>query len=191
MTGVSVMSSELTSKRLEVLHEVVPKATSIALLVNETSKPTARGDTRYAQLGAKALAVELQALNASSSNDIESAFIKAKQLGAEALLLGTDNLFNTEMRQIIAVAMRHSMPTMYQNRTSVLSRGLISYAANLAELRRRCGVYTGRILNGERPANLPVHQPTRFELVLNLQTAKALGLEVPRLILLRADEIIE
>ncbi len=191
MTGVTVTSSELSTKRLELLHELIPATTSIALLVNQTSPPTARGDTQYAQLAATSLGVTLQVVSASSPDDFEPAFISAKRQGAGALLLGTDNLFGAESRRIIALAMRHKMPTMYQNRRSAVLGGLISYAANLADLQRQCGVYTGRILKGEKPTDLPVQQPTKFELVLNLKTAKALGVEVPSSILVRADEVIE
>ncbi len=133
----------------------------------------------------------MQVVSASSPDDFEPAFISAKRQGAGALLLGTDNLFGAESRRIIALAMRHKMPTMYQNRRSAVLGGLISYAANLADLQRQCGVYTGRILKGEKPTDLPVQQPTKFELVLNLKTAKALGVEVPSSILVRADEVIE
>jgi putative ABC transport system substrate-binding protein len=191
MTGVTVMSSELSAKRLELLHELIPATTSVALLVNQTGQPTARGDTRYAQLAASALGMRFSVVSASSANDIEPAFITAKQLGAEALLLGTDNLFSRNTSLIIASAMRHAMPTMYQNRASALSGGLVSYAANAAELMRQCGIYTGRILKGEKPADLPVQQPTRFELVLNLKTAQTLGIDVPPSILVRADEFVE
>jgi putative tryptophan/tyrosine transport system substrate-binding protein len=191
MTGVTVISSELIPKRLELLHELVPSATSIALLVNQTSQRTARGETRYAQLAARTLGIELQVVDADSSDDIEPSFIRAKRSGAGALLLGTDNLFVAEGRQIIALAMRHVIPTMHRDRESVPSGGLISYAANEAELLRQCGLYTGRILKGEKPADLPVQQPTKFDLAINLKTARALGLTIPPNLLALADEVIE
>jgi putative ABC transport system substrate-binding protein len=191
MTGVTSMSSELSAKRLELLHELIPPATSIALMVNETSAPTARSDMHHAQLAAGALGLELPVVNASSAKDIEPGFVSAWRMGAGALLLGTDNLFVRERARIVASATHHAMPTMHRDRTSVLSGGLISYAANEGDLARQCGYYTGLILRGEKPADLPVHQPTTFELVLNLKMARALGVEVPTSILVRADTVLE
>jgi putative tryptophan/tyrosine transport system substrate-binding protein len=191
MTGVTSMSSELCAKRLELLHEMIPEAASIVLVVNETSAPTASGDARYARLAADALGLALHVVNASSSKDIEPGFVAAGRMGAGALMLGTDNLFVRERARIIASATRHAMPTMHRDRTSVRSGGLISYAANEGDLAFQCGYYTGRILRGEKPADLPVHQPTTFELVLNLRTARALGVEVPTSILVRADTVFE
>jgi putative tryptophan/tyrosine transport system substrate-binding protein len=191
MTGVTSLSSELSAKRLELLHETIPGATSIALLVNETSMPTARSDTQHARSAADARGVTLHVVNASSATDIEPGFVTAGRMGAGALMLGTDNLFVRERARIVESAVRHAMPTMHRDRTSVLSGGLISYAANEGELARQCGYYAGLILRGEKPADLPVHQPTTFELALNLKMARALGVKVPTSILVRADAVIE
>jgi putative ABC transport system substrate-binding protein len=191
MTGVSTMSSELTSKRVELLYKLVPQTTLMILFVNETATFTANGDTFWARRAASALVIELRALNVQSSEDIESAFIKAKALQAASVVLGTDNLFVSQKALIVASAARNGIPTMYYDSSAVRRGGLISFSPDERDLARYCGVYAGRILKGEKPADLPVMQPTKFEFVINLKTAKALGLTVPETLLATADKVIQ
>jgi putative ABC transport system substrate-binding protein len=191
-TGVSYNSTELTSKRLELLHEVVPKASVVAMLVNPRNPNTASSiaDT---QAAADVLGVKLLVVNAVSAPELNAAFATIKQQRAGALVVGTDTLFNGPVRteQLITLAAVYAMPTMFGGRDRVAAGGLISYAADVDAMTHQAGVYIGRILKGEKPADLPVMQPTKFELSINLKTAKALGLTVPESFLLRADEVIE
>jgi putative tryptophan/tyrosine transport system substrate-binding protein len=191
-TGVSFSSTELGSKRLELLHELVPRATAIALLVNPRN-PNAESSIADTQAAAKVLGLKILVLNAVSAPDLDSAFATIVQQRADALVVGTDTLFNGPRRtqQLITLAAVHAVPTMYTGRDRVAAGGLISYATDIDAMTRQVGVYIGRILKGEKPADLPVMQPTKFELFVNLKTARALGLTIPESFLLRADEVIE
>ena len=188
LTGFSILTVELMPKRLELLSELVPQAKAIALLVNPNSPNDWLGDMQQA---ARAKGVELPILNASTASEIDAAFASLVQLQAGALLVGADPFFNNQREQIVALAARHAVPASYEWRESVAAGGLISYGPSLADTWRQSGAYVGRILKGAKPADLPVQQPTKFELVINMKTAKALGLTVPQSLLARADEVIE
>ena len=190
LTGVSILTLEMMPKRLELISELVPKARKIALLVNPNN-PNADPIIRGAQVAARTKWVELKIVRAGSESEIDAAFASFIQLQAGALLVGTDPLFTSRRAQMVALASRHAVPAMYEYREFPDAGGLISYGANLPGAWRQLGTYAGRILKGEKPADLPVQQPTTFELVVNLKTAKALGLTVPPSILARADEVIE
>jgi len=190
ITGVSRMNVATDPKRLEVLHEVVPSASVIACLVNPTS-PRSASQVRQIEDSARSLGLKLQIVNANTPNDLESAFATMRQAGAAALLLAADPSLNAMHEQIAELAVRHAVPAMSASRTFVSRGGLLSYGASLPDSFRQAGVYVGRILKGEKPADLPVLQPTKFDLVINLKTAKALGIEIPPKILALADEVIE
>jgi putative ABC transport system substrate-binding protein len=192
-TGVSFNSTELASKKLELLHELAPRATVVALLVNPRN-PNSEPLIADTQAAAKVLGVKLLVVNAVSASDLDAGFAMIAQQRADALVVGTDPLFNGPRRtqQLITLAAVHAVPTMFGNgRDVVAAGGLISYATDSNDMFRQAGVYIGRILKGEKPADLPVMQPTKFELFVNLKTAKALGLTIPESFLLRADEVIE
>jgi putative ABC transport system substrate-binding protein len=190
LTGVSFLDVELTSKRLELLTELVPRANVIALLENP-SDPNAERIMRDAQEAARTKGVQLLILKASTESEIDAAFATLVQPRAGALLVGADPFFLTQREQLVALASRHAVPAIYSLRDFAASGGLISYGTSLTAVYRQVGVYVGKILNGAKPADLPVQQPTKFELVINLKTAAALGLTVPQSILARADEVIE
>ncbi len=189
LTGVSTMGPELISKRLELLSELVPQAGVIALLVNPNNSNTERsiGDMQEA---ARAKGVQLHILKAGTESEIDAAFATGIQ-HAGALVLGGDPFFENRREQLVALAARHAIPAIYFWREFAVAGGLISYAPSLKATFRQAGIYAGKILKGAKPADLPVQQPTTFELVVNLKTAKALGLTVPPSILARADEVIE
>ena len=189
LTGVAFFSVTLEAKKLELLRELVPGAAAIAMLVNPTTpNPEILRGTLEA---ARALGRQLLALEATTASEIDTAFTTLVQQKAGALIVAADAFFNTRRDQIIALAARFAVPTIYFQREYVAEGGLMSYGVNLADSGRQAGVYVGRILKGEKPSDLPVMQPTRFELVINLKTAKALGLTVPPTMLARADEVIE
>ncbi len=190
LTGVTTLTLEVTAKRLELLHELVPAATPIALLSNP-ARNSADAQVEEAQRAATVLGRRLQILNASSQSEIEAAFEALVQHRANALLVSPDPLFTDRREQIIAMAARSAIPAMYAWREYAAAGGLISYGTSRLDAYRLVGTYAGRILKGDRPADLPVQQAVKIELVINLKTAKALGLEVPTSILLRADEVIE
>jgi putative ABC transport system substrate-binding protein len=192
LTGFDLHLVETVAKRLELLHESVPTATSIAYLRNPTNPVYAEAETREVQVAARALGVRLLLLNASDPKEVETAFANLVQQQVRALLLSGDGLLNFTLQdQIVALAARHAIPTMYIVRETVKAGGLMSYGLDQHDGWRQAGVYTGRILKGERPADLPVQRVTKVELAINLKTAKALGLEVPSTLLARADEVIE
>jgi putative ABC transport system substrate-binding protein len=190
LTGFSPFQFELMPKRLELLTELVPQARVIALLVNPNDA-RAEGLARDMQEAARVKGVQLPVLKAGSEDEIDGAFATLVQLHAEALLVHPDPFFSTRREQILALASRHAIPAIYAWRDLAAAGGLISYGANITALYRQAGIYAGRILNGAKPADLPVQQPTTFELVVNLKTANALSLTVPPSILARADEVIE
>jgi putative ABC transport system substrate-binding protein len=190
LTGVTSLNVELGSKRLELLHELVPTATIFAMLVNPTN-PMTEIESRDAQAAARTLGVQLRVLHASSDRDLDTAFAAAVQLGAGAVVIGSDAYFATRYEQLAALAVRHALPTICSFRQFAAAGGLMSYGGSFTDARRQVGVYTGRILKGAKPADLPVQQSTKFEFVINLKTAKRLGLDVPPSLLAVADEVIE
>ena len=190
LTGFSNLTTELNPKRLELLSELVPQARVIALLVNSNNPNTERM-MRDVQEAARTKGVQLPILKAGSESEIDAAFASLVRLHAGALLVGADPFFTSRREQLVALASRHAMPAIYYWREFPASGGLISYGTSLTAVYRQVSIYAGRILNGAKPADLPVQQPTEFELVINLKTAKALGLTVPQSILARADEVIE
>ena len=189
ITGFSNVAGELTPKRLELLCELVPQATVIALLANPDN--AGKQYVRSRQAAARAKGVQLPVLMARTEDEIDTAFVSLGQLQAGGLVVEADAFFNSRREQLLALASRYAVPTIYENRGFTAAGGLISYGIDNAALARQAGIYAGRILKGEKPADLPVQQPTIFELVVNLKTAKALGLTAPPLILARADEVIE
>jgi putative ABC transport system substrate-binding protein len=193
-TGVSLNATELASKRLELIHELVPRATVVAFLVNPTN-PNAESSIAVMRAAASVLGVKLLVANAASAPDLNAAFATIVQQRVGALVVGTDTLFNGPRRteQIITLAAVHAVPTVFgqSGRSVVAAGGLINYATDSSTMPRQAGVYIGRILKGEKPADLPVMLPTKYELEINLRTAKALGLTVPPTLLALADEVIE
>ena len=189
ITGFSNVAGELTPKRLELLCELVPQATVIALLANPDN--AGKQYVRSRQAAARAKGVQLPVLMARTEDEIDTAFASLGQLQAGGLVVEADAFFNSRREQLLALASRYAVPTIYENRGFTAAGGLMSYGIDNAALARQAGIYAGRILKGEKPAELPVQQPTIFELVVNLKTAKALGLTVPPSILARADEVIE
>ena len=190
LTGVSLMLVELMPKRLELLSELVPQAGLIALLVNPNG-PAAARVIKEVQEAARTKGVQLTVLKAGDDSEIDAAFASLAQLHARALLVGADAFFNSRRDRLVALAARYSVPAIYEGRDFAEIGGLVSYGASVRDTWRQAGTYVGRILAGAKPADLPVQQPTTFELVINLKTAKALGLTVPPSILARADEVIE
>jgi putative tryptophan/tyrosine transport system substrate-binding protein len=190
ITGMSFFSNELSVKRLKLLCELVPQARMIALLVNPTN-PVNEPTIRDAQEAMRSSGVQLQILKAGTEGDFESAFAALVQRHAGALAIGSDPLFNSWREELVALAARHAIPAIYEWREFATSGGLISYGSSLTGTWRGAGVYVGRILAGAKPADLPIQRPTKFELVINLKTARALGLSIPQAILARADEVIE
>jgi putative ABC transport system substrate-binding protein len=190
VTGISLMLTELVPKRLELLSELVPGASVIALIVNPNNVQAER-IIKGAQEAARAKGVQLAILKAGTESEIDAAFDALVQGQAGALLVGNDSFFYARTDQFVALALRHAVPAIYFQREFVEAGGLISYGTSVPASYRHAGIYAGRILKGAKPADLPVMQPTEFELVLNVKTAKALGLTVPPSILGRADEVIE
>ena len=189
VTGVSWLGGELTSKRLELVSELVPHARAIALLVNPNNPQTRM--VREMQEAAHTKGVQLPILYAGTESEIDAAFASLVQGNADALVVPAEPFINSRRQQIVALAARHAVPAIYGIREYVAAGGLISYGASLTAVYRQAGVYAGTILKGAKPADLPVQQPTKFELVINLKTANALGLTVPQSMLIRADEVIE
>jgi len=190
LTGVSSLNVEVTPKRLEILHEMVPTATVVAVLVNPTS-PTADSQSRNLQAAAGALGLQLHVLHASTERDFDTVFVTLLQLRAGGLVVASDGFFATHSEQLAALTDRHAVPAIHQSRDFSIAGGLMSYGGNFVESHRQAGVYTGRILKGERPADLPVQLVTKVELFINLKAAKTLGVTVPLPLLGRADEVIE
>jgi putative ABC transport system substrate-binding protein len=190
LTGVSFLANLLLAKRFELLHELVPTASPIALLVNPTN-PNAESDTREVQAAANALRRKLHITKASTASDLDAAFTLFAQQGVGGLFIDIDPLFTTRREQLVALTSRHALPSSYSLRDFVTAGGLMSYGTSQQDVYRQQGIYTARILNGEKTVDLPVHQSTRVEFVINLKTAKSLGLTVPDKVLALADEVIE
>jgi ABC-type uncharacterized transport system substrate-binding protein len=191
LTGATTLAIEITPKRLEILHELLPTAKLFALLVNPTN-PYADILSRNLQAAARTLGLQLHILHASTEHDFDTVFATLVQLRAGGLVIGGVEIFFESRRgQLAALALRHSIPTIYQSREFAVAGGLMGYGGNTMDSYRLAGLYTGRILKGEKPADLPVQQVTKVDLIINLKTAKALGLEVPPTLLARADEVIE
>jgi putative ABC transport system substrate-binding protein len=191
ITGVNFMSSELGAKRLGVLQELVPRATRIALLVNRTNPVAAESVINDVERAASATGRQIEIFDASTSREIETAFSALTQNRAQGLVVGADPFFTERRVQMTTLAARHLLPTIYFIRAFVEVGGLVSYGASDFVRYREVGIYTGRILRGEKPADLPVAQPTKFELVINLPTARAIGVTVPQSLLAQTDEMIE
>ena len=193
LTGITTLNTEITPKRVEVLRELVPTTTIMAVLVNPTNNPAnVEVEIRQAEAAANSLGLQtIHILQASTEPDLDAVFSTLIQQRAGGLVITADTLFSGKSAQLAALASRHSMPTISPYREFVTAGGLMSYGGSVNELYRLVGVYTGRVLNGENPADLPVQQVTKVELVINLKTAKALGLDVPAALLARADEVIE
>jgi putative tryptophan/tyrosine transport system substrate-binding protein len=190
ITGVTQLGAELGAKRLGLLRELVPSATSVAVLVNP-ARPGVDAQVAQAQDAARALGLQLHILKASSERDFDAIFLTLVQLRAGALVISADALFNDQRDRIVALARRHSVPTIYEWRDAVEAGGLISYGTRRLDAYRQIGILAGRILKGEKPANIPVLQPTKFELVINMRTAEALGLTIPPGVLAITDEVVE
>src|SRR6516225_3459411 len=193
LTGITTLNTEITPKRVEVLRELVPTTTIMAVLVNPTNNPAnVEVELRQAQAAANSLGLQtIHILQASTEADLDGIFSTLMQQRAGGLVITADTLFSGKSAELAALASRHAMPTISPYREFVTAGGLMSYGGSVTELYRLVGVYTGRVLNGEQPAELPVQQVTKVELVINLRTAKALGLSVPPTLLGRADEVIE
>ena len=191
ITGVAILTAELAAKRLELLHELVPTAAVIALLVNPTDPAATQSETRNLQDAVRSLGLQLHILPASTPSEIDRAFGTLVELHADALVVSTDPLFTNQRAQIVSLAARHAVPAIYVWREFVEAGGLMSYGTDLTDSYRQAGIYTGKILNGAKPADLPVQQVVKVQLFINLTTAKTLGLTVPLPLSGRADEVIE
>jgi putative ABC transport system substrate-binding protein len=190
ITGVSRLSVTLGSKRLELLHELVPQVTAIAILINPTNRVAER-QLLEMQEAARFRDVNLIVVKASTERELETAFAMLVQQRAGGLLVTNDPFFVTQRKFLVALAARHAMPASYTDQADAVAGGLMSYGSSLSDSHRQAGIYVGRILRGEKPADLPVQQPTKFDLVINLPTARALGLQIPDKLLALADEVIE
>jgi putative ABC transport system substrate-binding protein len=191
LTGVAALTAEMGPKRLEMLHAVVPTAITIALLVNPKNRELSDPVVQELQVAARRLGLQLHVLNASTEREIDTAFATLVQLGAGGLVVSPDALFASRVEQLAALALRHRLPTIYQFPEFTAAGGLMSYGPNLRDLLRLSGLYTGSILKGKKPADLPVQQATKVELIINLKTANELGLTMPTALLVRADGVIE
>ena len=190
-TGINIFLNELVAKRLGLLHELVPKAVRVAVLVNPANAPSAEATLRDLPEAARAIGLQTQVLNASTSREIEAAFATLGREPADALFVAGDGFFTSRRVQFATLAMRYAIPAAYSVREAVEAGGLMSYGTSRADMSRQVGVYTGQILKGAKPAELPVLQSSKFEFVINAQTARLLGIEVPNSIQLLADEVIE
>jgi ABC-type uncharacterized transport system substrate-binding protein len=190
LTGITASFIESASKRMGLLRELLPKASAISLLVN-SANPASVIESNEMQAAAEAIAQQIDILNASSESEIDTAFDRLKQKRVDALLVAADPFLFARADQLVSLAARTAIPTLYFRREFAVAGGLMAYGSNFAEFFSIVGLYAGQILKGAKPGDLPVQQPTKFELVINLRTAKALGLEVPPMLLARADEVIE
>jgi putative ABC transport system substrate-binding protein len=190
ITGITSLNTQVASKLLELLHELVPGTIIIALLVNPTD-PAAETVSRDVQMAARTLGLQVHPLRASTEHDIDAAFAALVKLHAGALVIQPDAFFNSRSDQLAALALHYAVPAIFQTGEFPAAGGLMSYGGSITETHRQAGLYVGRILKGEKPADLPVQQATKVELIINMKTAKALGLTVPLALLTRADEVIE
>jgi len=191
LTGVTQLTVGLVPKELELLHEILPTARTMAMLVNPADAALAETETRETLAAARTLGVDLHVLKASSEQEFEAAFEKAAQMRAGGLVIATSALFTSHSSQLAALATRHAVPAVYKGREFAAAGGLMGYGSDITDSYHIAGVYTGRILKGDKPADLPVRQATKVELIINLKTAKALGINVPNTLVGRADEVIE
>jgi putative ABC transport system substrate-binding protein len=191
LTGVTTSFAEATSKRLGLLREIVPKAVAIGVLVNPSDSVTSGSETDAIRIAARSIPQRIEILHASTERDIDMALANIINMRLDALLVAPDSLFGTQVNQIVALAARYALPTLYWRREFVEAGGLVSYGSNLADALQLVGAHAGRVLKGEKPRDLPVQQPTKFELVINMKAAKALGLTIPPGVLAIADEVIE
>jgi putative ABC transport system substrate-binding protein len=191
VTGVSILDVELGPKRLQLLHELIPTATIIAVLVNPNDPARAETTSNELQTAAETLGLQLHFLHASNDRDFDKVFARLVELRAGGLVIGGEPFFNSRSEQLGALTLRHAVPTIYQLRAFAAGGGLVSYGGSLTDAYRLVGVYAGQILKGEKPADLPVQRATKVEMIINLKTAKMLGLTVPQSLLGRADEVIE
>ena len=191
LTGATTLTLEVGAKRLELLHQLVPAAKIIGVLVNPTSPNLAAAQSKDLQAAARVLGLQIHELQASTDRDFDPVFARVAQLGAQALVVTSDSFFFSRSGQLAALAARHAVPAIYGFRESALAGGLISYGGGLAESHRWLGVYTGQILKGAKPADLPVQQSTKLELVINLKAAKAIGIDIPPVLIARADDVLE
>jgi putative tryptophan/tyrosine transport system substrate-binding protein len=189
--AASLTVKTLAAKGLELLHELIPRARVIGLVVNPTNPTGAESQQKEVLSYARALGLEMHVLNASSEDDFEAVFAKLIELRATGLVISADAFFSSHSQQLAALTVRHAIPTLYSRREFPVAGGLVSYGSDVTEAYRLAGIYTGRVLKGEKPADLPVQQATKVELVINLKTANALGVTVPLPLLGRADEVIE
>ena len=189
-TGATVFTADLEAKRIELLSELLPRGAAIGVFVNAAS-PSAATQSREVEDAGRKLGREIAIAQVSGATDFDAAFVGLIRRGAKAVAIASDPLFNNRRAELVGLAERHRLPAIYQFREYTTLGGLMSYGTNVASIYHLIGTYTGRILNGEKPADLPVVQPTRFELVINLKTAKTLGIEMPTALLVRADEVIE
>jgi putative tryptophan/tyrosine transport system substrate-binding protein len=190
VTGIAMMTLEIERKRLELLHELAPASTSVAVLLNP-SNAQAQTQEREAQAAARVIGRQVLVLKAATEREIESAFATLAREKAGALLVGGDTFFTSQAIFFVVLTARHAIPAIYPVRSVVDAGGLMSYGSSLLDAYRQTGVYAGRVLNGEKPADLPIVQPTKFELVINLKTARAVGIAIPPTLLARADEVLE
>jgi len=191
VTGVTSLNLEVVPKRLELLRELLPSATNFALLIDPAVPDLAEPTARLSEAAARAAGLQLQVLRASSESDFHAVFATLIRLHMSALVIAPDNLFTAHSEQLAELTVRHALPAVYQFRRFVTAGGLMSYGSSETEYYRLIGAYAGKILKGEKPADLPIQQSTKLELIINLKTAKALGLEIPPTLLARADELIE
>ena len=191
ITGVTSLNLEIGPKRLELLHSLIPAATVFGLLINPTNPRLAETNIKSIQSAGQTFGLEMRVLHASTEGEFEAAFTELKQIKAGGLLIAADPFFTSHVKQLAALSIRHAVPTVYQFRDFAIAGGLLSYGASFTETFRVVGNYTGRILKGEKPANLPVQQATAVELIINQRTAKTLGITVPQALISRADEVIE
>ncbi|MFL5000355.1 MAG: ABC transporter substrate-binding protein [Xanthobacteraceae bacterium] len=191
LTGVTSLNVEVAPKRLELLHELIPTATTFALLVNSSSPGLAESTTRNVRASARTLGVALHVVSATTDNEIDDAFASLAKLQAGGVIIGTDPLFSSRLERLASMALHYGLPAVYQWRDFAVAGGLISYGTDSRDAYRLAGIYTARVLKGEKPADLPVQQATKVELYINLKTAKMLGITIPLPLSGRADELIE
>jgi putative tryptophan/tyrosine transport system substrate-binding protein len=190
LTGASLIAAEMAVKRLELTRDLLPHARSVAMIINP-NYPGAASEMAEVEAAGRVIGMQIQRVTASNERDLDAAFAIIGQRRVDAVVVGVDGFFISRSERLATLALRHAVPAIFQAREFVAAGGLMSYAASLTDAYRQAGVYTGRVLKGDKPTDLPVVQPTKYELVINLKTAKALGLEIPPTLLARADEVIE